>query len=100
MSRADSSASRPTRAFVHLHRLTRNLRLLQDLVGGRAVWPVIKADAYGHGALIVARHLTQLGCRSFGVADVDEAAALLDAGIEATIIVLSAGLPEHSEALV
>jgi alanine racemase len=85
---------------VHLDRLTRNLRLLQDLAGNRAVWPVIKGDAYGHGARIVARHLVDIGYRTLGVADLEEAVALIDAGIEATIVVLSAALPEHSEALV
>lgn len=93
-------ASRLTKAFVHLDRLTRNLRLLQAQVGTCAVWPVIKGDAYGHGAQIVARHLVGLGYRTVGVADLEEAAALVDAGIAATIIVLSATLPEHSEALV
>ncbi len=95
-----STASRLTRVFIHLDRLTHNVRLLQELVGTRALWPVIKADAYGHGAHLVARHLVRLGYHTFGVADVEEAAALIDAGIEATLIVLSATLPEHSEALV
>jgi len=100
MGRVDARASRLTKAYIHLDRVTRNLRLLQELVGTRAVWPVIKADAYGHGAQIVARHLTHLGYRTLGVADIEEAVALADAGIAATFIVLSATLPEHSDALV
>jgi alanine racemase len=99
VSPVDPRASRLTRVVLHLDRLTRNVRLLQDLVGARALWPVIKGDAYGHGARIVARHLVDLGYRTVGVADLEEAVALIDAGIEATIIVLSATLPEHSEAL-
>jgi len=91
---------RLTRAFVHLDRLAHNIRLLQEQVGARALWPVVKADAYGHGAHIVTRHLMQLGYDTFGVADVEEAAALCDAGVQATFIVLSATLPEHAEALV
>jgi alanine racemase len=98
--RVDPRASRLTKVFIHLDRLTHNLRLLQKEVGGRAVWPVVKGDAYGHGAHIVARHLVGLGCRTVGVADLEEAVALVEADIEATIIVLSATLPEHSEALV
>jgi alanine racemase len=77
-----------------------NVRLLQQLVGPRQLWPVIKGDAYGHGAVIVARHLIDLGYDTFGVADVEEAAALVDAGIRATLLILSPALPEHSEALV
>jgi len=100
MTGVDPRASRLTRVFVHLDRLAHNVRLLQQQVGDRMLWPVIKANAYGHGAGIVVRHLTRLGYRTFGVADLEEAAALSDAGIEATIIVLSAALPEHSEGLV
>ena len=100
MSHADPSASRLTKAFIHLDRLTHNLRLLQELVGERLLWPVIKGDAYGHGAHIVARHLARLGYYTFGVADVQEAVELIEAGIEATFIILSATLPEHSGALV
>ena len=96
----DPGTSRLTKVVVHLDRLTHNLGLLREQAGGCAVWPVVKGDAYGHGADIVARHLIGLGCRTLGVADIEEAVALVDAGIEATIIVLSATLPEHSEALV
>jgi len=91
---------RLTRAFIHIDRLTHNLRLLQEQVGSRPVWPVIKADAYGHGAPFVAHHLQHLGCDRFCVADVEEAVALSEAGVDATVVVLSATLPEHSEALV
>jgi alanine racemase len=61
---------------------------------------VLKANAYGHDAATVARHLVKLGCRTFCVADVGEAAALADNGVNAKFIVLSATLPEHAEALV
>lgn len=96
----EQHASRLTRAYIHLDRLTHNLRLLQAQVGEVPLWPVIKANAYGHGAAIVAEHLAGLGYRTLCVADVAEAAELMEAGIEATIVVLSATLPEHSEALV
>jgi alanine racemase len=36
-----------------------------------AVWPVVKGDAYGHGAQIVARRLVDLGWRTLGVADLE-----------------------------
>jgi alanine racemase len=100
MLSAAPETSRLTRVFLHLDRLTANMQLLQQQVGERPLWPCIKADAYGHGAEIVGRHLKQLGYATFGVADVGEAVALIDAGIDATFIVLSATLPEHSEALV
>lgn len=100
MSDAAPRGRHLTRAFLHLDRLTRNLRRLREQAGARPLWPVIKGDAYGHGAVVVARHLLSLGYDTFGVADVDEAAALRSAGIAATLVILSPTLPEHAEALV
>jgi len=91
---------RLTKAFVNLQHLTHNMRLLQELVGSRQLWPCIKADAYGHGAIIITRQLKSLGYKTFGVADVEEGMALVQAGIPATYIVLSEALPEHCQALV
>lgn len=97
---SDISAAHLTKAYIHLDRLTHNMRLLQKAVGRRPLWPAIKANAYGHGADIVARHLVRLGYGTLCVAHVCEAAALREAGIKATFIILSATLPEHSEAMV
>lgn len=94
------NASRLTRAYIHLDRLTANLRLLQAQAGERALWPVIKANAYGHDARLIAAHLVGLGYRTLGVADVAEAIALAEAGVQATWVVLSPERPEHAEALV
>jgi alanine racemase len=91
---------RLTKIYIHLDRLTHNIGLLQECVSNRSVWPCIKANAYGHGSEIVARHLESLGYHILGVADVEEGMALVKAGIQATYIVLSETLPEHSEALV
>ncbi|UCE63585.1 MAG: alanine racemase [Nitrospirota bacterium] len=91
---------RLTKTYIHLDRLTQNMRLLQEHVGTRPLWPCIKANAYGHGAEIVSRHLMSLGYHTFGVADVEEGMALVQAGVQATYIVLSETLPDHSEALV
>ncbi len=100
MQSTNLHVSRLTRAYLHPGRLTHNMQLLQRLVGGRPLWPCIKANAYGHGAGIIAGHLLRLGYDTFGVADVEEAAALTDSGLKATFVVLSAMLPEHAEALV
>jgi alanine racemase len=76
------------------------MRLPQELAGNRPLWPAIKANAYGHGAQIVARHLVSLGYGALCVAHVSEAVALLDAGVKATFIILSAALPARAAALV
>ena len=100
MPSTDLYTNRLTKVILHLDHLTHNMHLLQQHVGERPLWPCIKADAYGHGAEIVAHHLIQLGYDTFGIADVGEAIALINSGIDATFIILSATLPEHSEALV
>ncbi len=94
------SHTRLTRAVIHLDRLTHNLRLLAAESQGAALWPVVKANAYGHGAEIVAGHLIESGYGTLGVADLAEAVTLKDARIDARFIILSATLPEHSQALV
>jgi alanine racemase len=93
-------ACHPTRGVVHLDRLTHNLRLLGELAGGRPLWPAIKANAYGHGAELVGRHLTSLGVGTLCVAHASEAVELVEAGVRARFVLLSAALPEGSEAAV
>jgi alanine racemase len=90
----------PTRAIIRLDHLSHNMQLLQDIAGNRPMWPAIKANAYGHGADIVARHLIQLGYDTLCVAHFSEAKALLDAGIRATFIILSASLPAEAGSMV
>ena len=90
----------PTVACIHLDRLTHNIHLLQSLVGERPMWPAIKANAYGHGLELIAGHLCGLGYRTLCVAHVGEAAALLEAGIAARFVLLSASLPEQAQAIV
>lgn len=64
------------------------------------MWPVIKANAYGHGIDIIARHLFQLGYDTLCVAHVEEAQALIEAGIQANFVLLSPSLAEQSHAIV
>jgi alanine racemase len=89
--------SHATQAFIHLDHLAHNMRLLQKQVGPhRQLWPAIKANAYGHDAEIVARHLVRLGYNRLCVAHIAEAIELVEAGVQATFLVLSATLPENS----
>ncbi len=76
-------------AEVDLDALAGNLAVLRDLAGpGTPVHPVVKADAYGHGAIPVARALEAAGADGFCVATLDEAIALREGGIERPILVL------------
>jgi alanine racemase len=95
-----AQTSHPTRALIHLEHLGHNVALLRELAGGQPLWPAIKANAYGHDAGIVARHLLRLGCETLCVAHAAEALELLEAGIRARFVLLSLTLPEQSEAIV
>jgi alanine racemase len=92
---APADAVRPTRAEVNLAALRHNLRVVvrhaKEASGSRApahVWPVLKADGYGHGAPAVARTLERAGAEGFCVALLEEAIELRDAGIRAPILVM------------
>jgi len=92
----ETKAIHLTQAFIHLDNLTHNMALLQDHVGDRPLWPAIKANAYGHGAEIVAGHLVDIGYTTLCVAHVSEAIELLERGIKALFVILSPTLPENS----
>ena len=86
---APADAVRPTRAEVFLDALRHNLRVVRRAAKNAKVWPVLKADAYGHGAPAVARTLERAGADGFCVALFEEALELRDAGITAPILVMS-----------
>lgn len=85
---APADAVRPTRAEVNLAALRHNLRVVERHAGGARVWPVLKADGYGHGAPAVARTLERAGAQGFCVALLEEAVELRDAGIRTPILVM------------
>lgn len=73
---------------IDLAALVVNLSLIRTLAGGAAVHPVVKADAYGHGAVAVAAALEAAGADGFCVATYDEAVELRTAGLRKPILVL------------
>jgi alanine racemase len=68
--------------------LAANHRTLRGLADGGAVFPVVKADAYGHGMVPVARVLATAGADALCVATLDEAIVLQEAGLTAPVLVL------------
>lgn len=85
---------RPARALIDLQALRHNYRLARQLSGARAL-AVIKADAYGHGALRCALAL-EPEADGFAVACIEEALALREVGIKAPVLLLE-GFFEASE---
>ena len=79
---------RPTWVEISLSKLRRNYQRIRELAGARQVMAVIKADAYGHGAVPVARCLAECGVEWFGVATVEEALELRAAGIQQPMLLL------------
>ena len=86
---------------IDLDALTHNARTLQRaLAPGCKLMAVVKADAYGHGAVPVARHLQARGVTGFAVACLSEAVALREAGITGLILILGYTPPEQAPLLV
>ncbi|MGH7815288.1 MAG: alanine racemase [Candidatus Binataceae bacterium] len=92
-------AQRPTVAEIDLAALRANFHALRALEKGELM-AVVKADAYGHGAVTVARTLAAEGCGHFGIATLDEARELRDAGIRSRIYLQAGFFPEQAAAIV
>lgn len=90
--------TRPTRAVVDLAAISQNVRSIKALVGPAVrLMAVVKANAYGHGLVPVARATLAAGAEWLGVALPEEGAALRAAGIRAPILVLGPTPPEQAE---
>jgi alanine racemase len=96
---AGSSSDRPTLAAIDLKALSHNYAEVTRRAGDRKVLAVVKAQAYGHCALPVARKLVELGCSMLGVATVEEGRGLRDAGITAPIVIMGPVFPEQAGAI-
>jgi len=90
---------RPTSATIDLGAIARNYRRIADRVGGgRALFCVVKGDAYGHGAAAVARRLASEGADRFAVAILEEGIALRQAGVHGEILLLNFSDPADAGA--
>lgn len=89
---------RPTVAEIDLRALAHNYRqIVKRIPKETGVLGVVKADAYGHGAVEVSRTLEKLGVAYLGVAFADEGMALRSEGIRTPILVLGGIFPDESE---
>ncbi|MCB9913779.1 MAG: alanine racemase [Planctomycetes bacterium] len=84
-------------AEIDLDALTHNLAVIRRRAGsGVGVMLVVKADAYGHGAVAVAHHAVRCGIDSLGVGTSAEALELREAGVRAPILVLGTLVDEEA----
>ena len=92
---------RPTWAEVNLGAIRANLGALRTLLApGVKVLGVVKADAYGHGMVPVARALESAGVDMLGIAMVEEGVRLREAGIALPILMMGSIPEDETEALV
>ncbi len=82
-------AGRPTIAVIDLDALANNIAELRRLIGPRVrLMTVVKANAYGHGAVMIGTYALKYGADELAVATVDEAAELRDGGVTAPILIM------------
>jgi alanine racemase len=96
---SEPAVGRPSWAEIDLGALGRNLAWLRGRSPGRRVIAVVKADAYGHGAIPCARALVAEGAEMLAVATVSEALELREGGLTVPILLLE-GLHAPDEAAV
>lgn len=88
---------RPYYAEINLDSIRNNIKEVKRVVKDKKVIGVIKADAYGHGAIEVAKVLKEEGVDYFAVAIITEALELRSAKIEEDILVLGYTPEEYFE---
>ena len=97
----DETALRRTWAEIDLDALARNYQQARKITGpGVKYLGVVKADAYGHGAVRISRTLESLGADYLAVSSLDEARELRQNGIQAPILILGHTPPELTEQLI
>lgn len=90
-----------TVAEIDLSAIRHNVRAIRARVGPWVrIMPAVKAGAYGHGAVAVSRECISAGADALGVACIDEAIELREAGIEAEILILGCQPPQAAPEIV
>lgn len=79
---------RPTHVEINLARLTQNYEAIRRAVAPARVMAVLKANAYGHGLVEVARHMERIGAPYLGVAYLEEGILLRESGVRLPILVM------------
>lgn len=84
-----------TYAEINLNHLIHNIRAIQHRVSPSQIIPVVKGDAYGHGAVTVTNHLVKEGFKIFAVAQFQEAMELRENGIHRPILIFGRLFPDE-----
>jgi len=90
-----------TGAIIHLDRFKENINSVKKRIGkNRLICVPVKADAYGHGAVKIAKTALEAGASCLGVASVAEGLALRKGGIKAPILLFSQPNPDEIQKIV
>lgn len=91
---------RPVWAEIDLDALAHNVALLKTRAQPAQLYAVVKANAYGHGAVPIARAAEQAGASGFGVINADEGEQLRKGGITAPVVILGYSPPGQADQIV
>ena len=95
------NGKRPTWVEVDLNQLEKNFQALRAFLPERVkIMPVVKADAYGHGAVAVAQRLEQLKVDALAVAILEEALSLREARVLCPILLLNGFWPGQEDQVI
>lgn len=73
--------------YINRQNLKENIEYIRNKIGNRKIIAMVKANAYGTGDTLVANELQDMGVDAFGVANIEEAKRIRDAGIKGMILV-------------
>ncbi len=94
------SIMRPSRVEIDLKKLEDNIKKIKEKLTDKKILAVVKADAYGHGAVAVSSRAAAMGVDFLGVGIAEEGIELRNAGIQTPIIILAQELKERAEEIV
>jgi len=98
MSKINEIGYRPTWAEINLSNLTHNLNQIKKMLALKTrIMVTIKADAYGHGLIPVAKRLVSDGVDFLGIASIDEGIKLRNAGVSLPVLILGLILKKDIE---
>ncbi|WP_422445716.1 alanine racemase [Thermoanaerobacterium sp. DL9XJH110] len=82
---------------IDLDAISKNIKAVKDYIGNVKLLAVVKADAYGHGLVPVARCAVENGVDYLGVSTLEEGIALRENGIKIPVLIFNVILPEQAE---
>jgi alanine racemase len=100
VSHPERWSGRPCWATIDLDAIAHNVRTVYERAAPAKLYAIVKANAYGHGAVAVGRAALEAGASGLGIVCVDEGEELRSAGIDAPVLLVGATGPWEAERIV